>query len=97
MVLLQASRHRAGCWAYSVYNKHFLPKAYADPAEGGLLKEYEWLTNHVTMWDVAIERQAPAGRDRGLKRICERSERREMPQGAFRGASASERREMRVR
>jgi aminomethyltransferase len=46
-----------GCWAYSVYNKHFLPKAYADPAEGGLLKEYEWLTNHVTMWDVAIERQ----------------------------------------
>jgi aminomethyltransferase len=46
-----------GCWAYSVYNKHFLPKAYADPAEGGLLQEYDWLTQHVTMWDVAIERQ----------------------------------------
>jgi aminomethyltransferase len=46
-----------GCWAYSVYNKHYLPKAYADPAEGGLLKEYEWLTTNVAMWDVAIERQ----------------------------------------
>ena len=27
------------------------------PEDGGLMKEYEYITKHVTMWDVAVERQ----------------------------------------
>jgi len=47
----------AGCWAYSVYNKHYHPRAYIPPEEGGLMEEYKYLTEHVTMWNVAVERQ----------------------------------------
>lgn len=47
----------AGCWAYTVYNRVYHPRAYIPAEEGGLLKEYEYLTEHVTMWDVAVERQ----------------------------------------
>lgn len=47
----------AGCWCYSVYNHMYHPRAYIPMAEGGLLKEYEYLTEHVTMWNVAVERQ----------------------------------------
>jgi aminomethyltransferase len=35
----------------------YRPRAYVPPEEGGLLKEYEYLTNGVTLWDVATERQ----------------------------------------
>jgi len=47
----------AGAWCYSVYNKIYHPRAYIRPEDGGLMKEYEYLTEHVTMWNVAVERQ----------------------------------------
>ncbi len=47
----------AGCWCYSVYNHLYHPRAYIKPEDGGLMKEYEYLTEHVTMWNVAVERQ----------------------------------------
>ena len=47
----------AGCWAYTTYNHLYHPRAYIKPQDGGLLAEYEYLTNHVSMWDVAVERQ----------------------------------------
>ncbi len=47
----------AGCWAYTTYNHMYHPRAYIKPEDGGLMAEYEYLTNHVSMWDVAVERQ----------------------------------------
>ena len=47
----------AGCWAYTTYNHMYHPRAYFSPEEGGLLGEYGYLTQHVSMWDVAVERQ----------------------------------------
>ncbi len=47
----------AGCWCYTVYNRVYHPRAYIPKSEGGLFKEYEYLTEHVTMWNVAVERQ----------------------------------------
>jgi len=46
-----------GCWAWSVYNHMYHPRAYISMMQGGLMKEYEYLTRHVTMWNVAVERQ----------------------------------------
>jgi aminomethyltransferase len=47
----------AGAWCYSVYNKIYHPRAYIRPEDGGLMEEYKYLTEHVTMWNVAVERQ----------------------------------------
>ena len=47
----------AGCWCYSVYNRIYHPRAYIKPEDGGLAEEYRYLTEHVTMWNVAVERQ----------------------------------------
>lgn len=47
----------AGCRVASVYNKMYHPRAYFPPEEGGLMGEYEYLTKHVTMWNVSVERQ----------------------------------------
>ncbi|MDE2991653.1 MAG: aminomethyl transferase family protein [Chloroflexota bacterium] len=47
----------AGCWAYTTYNHMYHPRAYIKPEDGGLLEEYRYLTQHVSMWDVAVERQ----------------------------------------
>jgi len=47
----------AGAWCYQVYNKIYHPRAYLKPEEGGLMEEYRYLTEHVTMWNVAVERQ----------------------------------------
>lgn len=47
----------AGCWCYTVYNHVYHPRAYIPLEEGGLLKEYEYLTEHVSLWNVAVERQ----------------------------------------
>ena len=47
----------AGCWCYTTYNHVYHPRAYIPLEEGGLMKEYEYLTEHVTMWNVAVERQ----------------------------------------
>ena len=49
--------HQEGCWAYTVYNHMYHPRAYVSMMQGGLMKEYEYLTKHVTMWNVAVERQ----------------------------------------
>ncbi len=43
---------RAGCRAYTVYNHMFLPSYYDDP-----VTEYRHLLEHVTLWDVSVERQ----------------------------------------
>ena len=48
---------KEGCWCHSVYNRIYHPRAYIKPEDGGLMKEYEYLTKHVTMWNVAVERQ----------------------------------------
>lgn len=42
---------RAGCKAYDIYNHMYLPAEYADP-----LEEYRHLLDHVTLWDVGVER-----------------------------------------
>ncbi|MDE0181070.1 MAG: hypothetical protein OXL39_06980 [Caldilineaceae bacterium] len=47
----------AGCWAYTTYNHQYHPRAYIKPEDGGMLAEYKFLTEHVSMWDVAVERQ----------------------------------------
>lgn len=49
--------HQEGCWCYTVYNRIYHPRAYVPLEEGGLLKEYESITQDVTMWNVAVERQ----------------------------------------
>ncbi len=41
----------AGCSAYDIYNHMLLPGYYADP-----VAEYWHLLEHVTIWDVAVER-----------------------------------------
>ena len=48
---------KEGCWCYSVYNRIYHPRAYIKPEDGGLMEEYKYLTEHVTMWNVAVERQ----------------------------------------
>lgn len=49
--------HAAGCWRATVYNRIYHPRGYARPEEGGAMVEYDALVNHVTMWNVAVERQ----------------------------------------
>ena len=49
--------HEAGCWRATVYNRVYHPRGYVRPEDGGAAAEYEALTKHVTMWNVAVERQ----------------------------------------
>jgi glycine cleavage system aminomethyltransferase T len=42
---------RAGCTAYDIYNHMYLPGYYDDP-----VTEYWHLLEHVTLWDVGVER-----------------------------------------
>lgn len=46
-----------GSWCYSVYNRTYHPRAYVLPSDGGTMQEYKWLTQDVTMWNVAVESQ----------------------------------------
>ncbi len=46
----QAAKH--GVRAYDLYNHMLMPGLYTDPVE-----EYWHLVNHVTLWDVGVERQ----------------------------------------
>jgi len=48
---------KAGCWRATVYNRVYHPRGYVKPADGGAMVEYEAIKNHVTMWNVAVERQ----------------------------------------
>ncbi len=47
----------AGCRSYTVYNHLYHPRAYIAEEDGGLMEEYKYLTQHVSIWDVAVERQ----------------------------------------
>jgi glycine cleavage system aminomethyltransferase T len=49
--------HEAGCWRATVYNRMYHPRGYVRPESGGAMAEYDALVNHVTMWNVAVERQ----------------------------------------
>src|SRR3989475_12758905 len=53
---------RAGAKAYDIYNHMYLPGLYTDPFE-----EYWHLVNHVTLWDVSVERQVEISGKDGLK------------------------------
>ena len=48
---------KAGCWRATVYNRIYHPRGYVKPEDGGAMVEYEAIKNHVTMWNVAVERQ----------------------------------------
>lgn len=43
---------RYGCNVYTIYNHTYMPVQYEDPVEA-----YWQLVKHVTVWDVACERQ----------------------------------------
>jgi len=47
----------AGARAVTVYNHMYHPRSYIAPEEGGLLAEHKALTERVTLWNVAVERQ----------------------------------------
>ena len=49
--------HEAGCWRATVYNRIYHPRGYVKPEDGGAMVEYDAIVNHVTMWNVAVERQ----------------------------------------
>jgi glycine cleavage system aminomethyltransferase T len=44
-------------WRCTVYNRLYHPRGLVDPEDGGAMREYEALTESVTLWDVAVERQ----------------------------------------
>jgi aminomethyltransferase len=46
-----------GAWRCTVYNRLYHPRGLVEPEDGGAMAEYEALTNTVTLWDVAVERQ----------------------------------------
>ena len=48
---------KAGCWRATVYNRIYHPRGYVKPEKGGAMVEYEAIKKHVTMWNVAVERQ----------------------------------------
>ena len=47
----------AGCWRATVYNRIYHPRGYVRPQDGGAMAEYDTLVNHVSLWNVAVERQ----------------------------------------
>ena len=49
--------HAAGCWRATIYNRIYHPRGYVRPEHGGAAAEHEALTKHVTLWNVAVERQ----------------------------------------
>ena len=48
---------QAGCWRATVYNRIYHLFGYVRPEDGGPMVEYLALKNHVTLWNVAVERQ----------------------------------------
>jgi len=46
-----------GCWRATVYNRMYHPRGMIEPEDGGPMAEYDLLVNHVTLWNVAVERQ----------------------------------------
>ena len=47
---------QAGCGRATVYNRIYHPRGYVKPEDGGAMVEYDAIVNHVTMWNVAVER-----------------------------------------
>jgi aminomethyltransferase len=47
----------AGAWRATIYNRIYHPFGYVRPGDGGLMVEYEAIKTHVTLWNVAVERQ----------------------------------------
>ncbi|MEM8841394.1 MAG: glycine cleavage T C-terminal barrel domain-containing protein [Pseudomonadota bacterium] len=47
----------AGAWRATIYNRIYHPFGYVRPEDGGPMVEYEALKNHVTLWNVSVERQ----------------------------------------
>jgi len=48
---------KAGWWRATIYNRVYHPRGYVRPEKGGAMVEYKAIKNHVTMWNVAVERQ----------------------------------------
>jgi aminomethyltransferase len=48
---------KSGCWRATVYNRVYHPRGYVKLEDGGAMAEYDALVNHVTLWNVAVERQ----------------------------------------
>ena len=46
-----------GAWRCTVYNRIYHPRGLVESEDGGAMAEYDALTNTVTLWDVAVERQ----------------------------------------
>lgn len=51
------SFNEEGAWRCTVYNRIYHPRGLVEPEDGGAMAEYDALTNAVTLWDVAVERQ----------------------------------------
>ncbi|AGB37700.1 aminomethyltransferase family protein [Natronococcus occultus] len=51
------SFNEEGAWRATVYNRIYHPRGLVEPEDGGAMAEYEALTEAVTLWDVAVERQ----------------------------------------
>jgi Glycine cleavage system T protein (aminomethyltransferase) len=51
------SFNEEGAYRATVYNRVYHPRGLVPEEDGGTMKEYEALTNSVTLWDVAVERQ----------------------------------------
>jgi aminomethyltransferase len=51
------SFNEEGAWRCTVYNRQYHPRGLVEPEDGGAMAEYEALTESVTLWDVAVERQ----------------------------------------
>jgi aminomethyltransferase len=47
----------AGAWRATIYNRIYHPFGYVRPEDGGPMAEYEAIKTHVTLWNVAVERQ----------------------------------------
>ena len=60
---------KAGCWRATVYNRVYHPRGYVRPEKGGAMVEYKAIKNHVTMWNVAVERQIRVKGPR-CRKIC---------------------------
>ncbi|MFW6004546.1 MAG: aminomethyl transferase family protein [Halodesulfurarchaeum sp.] len=51
------SFNEEGAWRATSYNRMYHPRGLVEPEDGGTMAEHEALTNAVTLWDVAVERQ----------------------------------------
>ena len=71
-----------GVRAVTVYNHMYHPRLYFSEEQNALMGEYYYLTNHVTLWNVAVERQimvkGPDAQD-FVNRVVTRDMKKKMP------------------